>query len=582
MKKKNQPKGTALDRRRFLLKSTGVAGVLSAPTLSHADWWSVFMPPSNPVQDIEDVFTDIGDGLGDVLNPIGNEVPPITDGILPPITPPSLDGYPDEIRYIGNPTHKNKVWKQDNPALHELTTAAGIPDWEYCEVVWQNSDDALMKFGSLTFYSIAGHVFRIFPIFPFPGLTGGGRGNIIYNELKFKFRLHQVYDGNGDKDLDASKGLEISQVGILGETPLNDTAPHVGHDELRRQLQYDDDWGDNWQIPDSWSSEFRVWATATHRASGLPAFGVHVLQWGARDYGLAMRQMDVYEYEYRFLHGNWQRRAYFRRAMFLFGGYVGGEWVNLAIDRLLPQYEAHLDLIGQGLYQIERQADLFRGGERPGNLLLPFNLMGWHHDQAGQREELRAALGAAVAVLVAGLDWVVPYQNAIRYAAWALQGLAVRENAPRVVGNVPLGGGGGDYYRWLGGLGPGATPVFIEGVQANFGHNWRHFQQGPRFNFAVNNYWIDNAPVFDANGRGNWEIPPAALLQNPQILNPPPPDNLQANNTFPIVQPFRRRPFVPVLAPIPEEQLVNDFVGDMLATPRAGTFNFMSKLGILD
>ena len=109
MKENNQPKDTALGRRRFLLKSAGVAGVLSVPALSEASIWRAVRRFFR-----ETKVPNVIPVLPPVINPIGNEVPPITDGILPPINTPSLDGYPDEIRYIGNPHHKNKVWKQDH------------------------------------------------------------------------------------------------------------------------------------------------------------------------------------------------------------------------------------------------------------------------------------------------------------------------------------------------------------------------------------------------------------------------------------------------------------------------------------
>jgi hypothetical protein len=210
---------------------------------------------------------------------------------------------------------------------------------------------------------------------------------------------------------------------------------------------------------------------------------------------------------------------------------------------------------------------------------LPFNLLGWHNDAAGQREELRAALGAAVAVLVAGLGWAVPYQNAIRHGGMAIRGLVLQPgNAPLNAGNLPLLG----YYRWLGGLGAGAVPVFMEGVQANFGHQRVNFQNVPQFGFPVNNYWIENPPVLDANGRGNWELLPAPLLQAPQPAVPPNPVNLQPNNTFPVVEPFRDGRRVAFADPIAEVRIIDDFVGDMFSDLRPGRLFNLWTSGILD
>lgn len=546
MKKKNQLKGTVLDRRRFLLKSAGAAGALSAPAISRAEWWSVFIPPNNFGEDVGNAFEDIGNAFEEVVTPIVEDAPQLVDEIVPVLNPEGikspgeivddiLDLLPDELRYATNPVHINTIKAADDPLFYKLMEDSGIGGWDICEARWQNSQDAMTKFGYLSFIN-EGNSRLEFATGPF-----GGEGSMRHLrdiKAKYKFNFHEFYNQSGHKDLDR---IKIDKVNIDGlwntNTNIVDT---TFSSELRRKLPADPGWGDDWQIPDSWQAEFELWATSIDRESGYPAFGVFVMQWGARQrWGIGFRHIIVYRYNYLIVDGVWRRRAASRRMMYLFGAYVepngGGllEWRNFAMDNIRAADVDLINIIGEGFFRMYGLEHVYRGmplaavnGQWPQLPPMPFNMdvlgefAGWNNALAGQRARDQAAIIAAVREAVRGGRGDAQFLAEAMLMRDALLGLALApRNVPENIGVVPFRHRA-RHFRDVDVLRIDGEPLninqaVVRGVQFAEGPNPRHFGRVNPINPALNNFWRNGFPPRNFQGVHLWELVPEDVLQYP-------------------------------------------------------------------
>lgn len=408
MKNGKQLNDAVHDRREFLLKSASVAGAISAPILI---------------------------GFGSLA----------TSGSA-----------------MANPTHTSRLYAKDTfPLFYGLTKTAGWADWDYAEVQWTNSDDAMTKSGSLIFYKYW------FEILGFANETAN-----------YSFSFKNVMDGTG-KDLDSDKGLSITQniekPGGLQRNVLIDRSQRDDLEDLRRKLQYEPNWDADWQIPQSWQSEFLLWNSIV--VEGLHRYGVYVHQWGDRRYGVAMRALFVYEIAYNFQLDRFVRRATPRRVMYLFGAQIQGVWVNLAIDEIQEAMRPDLDIVGAAVFLAARLAPDF---DPDLNVQIPY--YGWRNDVGGQRDLGRAALGAIIGQLVGGAGALGVYAVAIARAQAAL--VRLRDQFPRQA-NGNYGDGGPLRYRGVQALAAanfGVVNVEIDQVNwlaADPGPGWRNFDYEP-------------------------------------------------------------------------------------------------------
>lgn len=559
--KKNQVKGTALSRRKFLLKSAGVAGAMSAPAISSADWWSVFVPPSNPIG-------DIGNAFEDVFTPIVEDAPQLHDEILPVLNPPEirspsevvdqlLDQIPDEIRYANNPVHTSTIIATDDPPFYEMMVSAGIGGWDVCEVTWQNSNDAMTKFGDISFYQNREIERYEPPDFSFHGFRSVGIQRAFrVLKARYKFNFHEFYNQSGLKDLDRIKIDKVNDFGITDGNIVDTTFDS----ELRRKLPADPGWGEDWQIPDSWQAEFELWATSIDRESGYPAFGVFVTQWGSRQrYGMGFRHIIVYRYNYLLVNGRWRRRATTRRMMYLFGAYIrpngGGllEWRNFAMDHIRAADVEVINIIGQGFFRMAALEQVYRGlplirinGQWPQLPPMPFNMdvlgdfAGWNAALARQREQIQAGLIAGIHEAVRGGRGDALFHAEARLMRDALLalGLAPR-NIPVNIGEVQFRRGGNIGILRFDGRRLNLNQAVVRGVQWAEGPNPRNFGPVNPINPALNNFWRNDAAPRDAGGVPLWELIPEDVLQYPagagvDIGVPP---NVAAGDIFPNVTP---------------------------------------------
>jgi len=364
MKNRKQLKDAVHDRREFLLKSASVAGAISVPTLI---------------------------GFGSLA----------TSGSA-----------------IANPTHTSRLYAKDCfPFFYGLTKTAGWADWDYAEVQWTNSNDAMTKSGSLIFYKY--------------WLKSLG---LVNETANYSFSFKNVMDGIG-KDLDSVQGLSITRnidtPGGLQRIKLKDQSQRVDVNDLRRRLQYEPNWDADWQIPESWQLEFLAWNSIV--LDGLHQFGVYVHQWGDRRYGVAMRALFVYDLAYDYLLGRFVRRATPRRVMYLFGAQIQGQWVNLAIDDIEEAMLPDLNIVGAAVFIAARLAPEFNPDL---NVQIPF--YGWRNDVGGQHDLGRALLGAIVGQLVGGAGALGVYAVAIGRAQAALARL--RDQFPRQANGNYVGG----------------------------------------------------------------------------------------------------------------------------------------------
>ena len=437
MKKNSQPKDTAFDRRRFLLKSASVAGAISTPTLI---------------------------GLGSLA----------TSGSA-----------------MANPIHTSRLYANDEKIFYQLSRDAGWADWDFAEVQWQNSDDAMTKSGTLRFYKYWWKYLDRFTI-----------------TADYDFSFKNVIVGT-NKDLNPAESLYIAKnvpgVGGIGVTKevLIDRSPRSDREELRRRLQYEPDWGADWQIPLSWQSEFLYWNTNVNIV-GRPNFGVYAHQWGDRRFGVAMRALFVYDLFYDVALDQYVRRATPRRVMYLFGAQIQGQWLNLAIDQIVPNMLPDLNIVGAAVFIAARMALEF---DPDVNVQYPY--YGWRNDVGGQRDLGRALLGAMLGQLVGNAQDLDLYALAIRNAQAAL--LRLRDRFPRLPNGV---------YR-IDGLAEGLVqPPRIGGVQAD------------PLNFGVVNVEINQAIWLNRHPRLGYEVfePDGP----PQLGNPL---QFQEVNAFPQVIP---------------------------------------------
>ena len=340
-----------LGRRGFLLKATSVAGSVAGPTL-------------------------IGTGALAISRPA-----------------------------MANPTHKNRLYAKDDAEFYAETRIAGLPDWDYAEVEWHNSNDALYKSGFLKLYKY--------------NWWAPGNGWATWS---YQFGFHEVYHSHSNrKDLDPSKDLYIAafKQDLFDRVPwlqfkYYDGCPKSGN----RELQFDEQWGENWRIPESWAAEFRMWTQSRHAESGFANYGVFVQQWGANASAVAMRAIYVYHWEYRLRNGDWEARATQRRSMYLFGANVRGVWVNLAIDEIEAGMRPNLRQVAFTLFS----EHLRNGGQDM--LELPDEVFAnWFTQIALQPDPARGALAAILGQLVVGLSAGTTYYNAAQRAGRAFQQL---------------------------------------------------------------------------------------------------------------------------------------------------------------
>jgi len=568
MKMTNQPKGTALGRRRFLLKSAGVAGVLTAPTLSRAGF---FDDAGKALGGVVNQGVDAGNKVGGAIVDAGNKV---VGGDAPILNPPgikspqeifdeALDLIPDEIRYATNPVHINTIKATDDPVFYKLMESIGVGGWDICEASWQNSQDAMTKFGYLSFINERNTRFE-FGTNPFGG--NGSMRKVRDIKAKYKFNFHEFYNQGGYKDLDRIKIDKVNNDGTwFGNTSI---VNKTFKPELRRKLQSDPGWGQDWQIPDSWQSEFELWATSIDIASRYPVYGVFVMQYGDRErYGLALRVMYVYRYRYERVGGNWVRRVLgIRRIMYLFGAYIevnGTEvWRNFAIDMLHAYQIEPLNRIAQALWNVAARQRILNGMppaqirmEWPPMGGMPvFHFPGWHGAMLEEQHEAnRAEVIAAVYALVReGRDAAV-FVLAAENMQDAMRELANdQRNWPRNIGVVPLRAAL-DFVR-IDNQAVNVQQPVIDGVQWNGGNRPVNFSPVNLIIPALNNFWLDDEPIDNLNH----PIPEGVLPYQAGagvvgIVNPP---NVEAGRIFPEVVP----PNVPMPNGINQEDFNRGFI----------------------
>ena len=354
-------RNAVLDRRGFLLKSASVAGSISAPAL-------------------------IGGGALVISRSA-----------------------------IAGTSNRQRMYAKDDKPFFDETIRLGLPDWDYAEANWQVNSEA----GGGNAQEHAGGLVLIkqWYFFSWPVTT------VV---ATYAFRMHtkeQVHGTglSGAQDLDSTKDQYIALIPQNSDVwaPLPDTAPKFDGSELRRRLDYDEDWGTNWSVPESWVQEFQMWYDEEHRETGMPTFGVLIHQWGGRASGVAMRVIYVYRFGYRRMLGHWQRRATLRRTMYLFGGNIRGQWANLAIDDIQEGMRPHLREVARAIYlaaRIDNPVDI-----RMDHMPEPFN--GWRNNIVGQGNIVRGAVVAMLARLVGGLGLAMPLLRANNQAGRAFEAL---------------------------------------------------------------------------------------------------------------------------------------------------------------
>lgn len=413
------------------------------------------------------------------------------------ISTPTLIGLgllPTSGHATANSDNKKRWNAKDDLAFYDLTITAGWDAWDYAEAIWTDSTDGTTRSGTLIFYAKYW--------WPF---------NIISETANYSFSYKKIMVGNG-YDLDSVTGLSIIQnkkvMGITRKIPLPDESEHYDGNELRRKLQDEPDWGEDWQIPASWQREFSYWNSMFQGGDpSRPLFGVYVHQWGGRQFDVAVRILFVYQFEYDVRLGVVVRRATPRRVMYLFGAVIQGRWANLAMDQIEDGARPHLNRLRNAIFRAAYMDVDFDGNE---DREIPF--YGWRNDVAGQRNLARRLVGAIVGELAGGAPALGMAARAIEEAqqGW----VQLRDQNPPLVDG---------FYNVAPPVAPWPVPPLrYRGVQANNNGNFGVV------NVAINNVnWLD---VYPGIGWRRFRYVP-----NP--VEPVPIPQLQFENAWPAVLP---------------------------------------------
>ncbi len=414
------------------------------------------------------------------------------------ISAPTLIGLgllPISGHATANSGNKKRWNSTDDLAFYDLTISAGWDAWDYAEAIWTDSTDGMTRSGTLIFYTA-----QWWPL------------NIISETANYTFSYKKVNVGNG-YDLDSVTGLSVfkiekSLLGVTKKIQLPDYSEHYDKDELRRKLQDAPDWDEDWQIPASWQREFNYWNTMFQGGDlGRPLFGVLVHQWGARQYGVAVRILFVYQFDYDVRLGVVVRRATPRRVMYLFGAIIQGRWANLAMDQIEDGARPHLNRLRNAIFRAAYMDVNFDGNE---DREIPF--YGWRNDVAGQRNLARQLVDAIIGELAGGAPALGMAARAINEAQQGWVQLR-NQNPPQANGvynvappEAPLPN----------------PPLRYRGVQAN-----------NNANFGVVDVQINNVNWLNAAPGIGWRR--FRFIPNP--VEPVPNPQLQPDHIYPAVIP---------------------------------------------